>query len=127
MSSDPQVPPGPDPIEEPERTPAETTGGKPATSTPPASGVPFTRTAAVWWAILVGSLTLIVLLVFIAQNLDKTTVHFLGWKWNALVGIAFLVAAICGSLITVMAGTARMIQLRRAAKKHMRTSHTNHK
>lgn len=123
--SDPQVPPEPEPVEEPQRTPAETESGKPATSSPQVSPVPFTKTAAVWWAILVGSLTLIVLLVFITQNLDTTTVYFLGWKWNAPVGIAFLVAAICGSLITVMAGTARMVQLRRAAKKHMRANHPN--
>jgi uncharacterized integral membrane protein len=118
MSSDPQEPPKP--IEEPRHTPAGTKGTKPATSLPP---VPFTRTAALWWALIVGSLTLIVLLIFIAQNLNETTIHFLGWKWNAPVGIAFLVAAICGSLITVMTGAARMVQLRRAAKKHMRTHH----
>jgi uncharacterized integral membrane protein len=117
MSSDPQVPPNP--IEEPEHIPADTksSGG----SQPPPPSVPFTRTAAAWWALLVGSLTLIVLLIFITQNLNETTIHFLGWHWNTPVGVAFLVAAISGSLITVLTGTARMIQLRRAAKKHLRT------
>jgi uncharacterized integral membrane protein len=111
MTSDPQVPPPePSPIDESEPTPAEK------------SPVPFTKTAAAWWALTIGSLTLIVLLVFIAQNLHTTTIHFLAWTWNAPVGIAFLVAAICGSLITVMTGAARMVQLRRAAKKNLRTS-----
>ena len=121
MSRDPQEPPEPTPTEEPE--PAETEGSKPETGLPE-SVVPFTRTAAAWWALIVGSLALIVLLIFITQNLGETTIHFLGWQWNAPVGIAFLVAAISGSLITVMTGTARMMQLRRAAKKHMRSHHT---
>ena len=113
MSSDPQEPAEPTPTEEPEHTP----GGLPATA------VPFTKTAAAWWALIGGSLSLIVLLIFITQNLDEATIHFLGWHWNTPVGIAFLVAAIAGSLITVMTGTARMMQLRRVAKKHMRTHH----
>jgi uncharacterized integral membrane protein len=104
MTSEPQVP-------SPANEPAE----KPAV---PSSAIPFTRTAAAWWALIVGTLVLIVLLVFIAQNLETTTVHFLGWHWNAPVGVAFLVAAISGSLITVATGAARMVQLRRAAKKH---------
>lgn len=120
MSSDPQEPPTP--VEEPDDLPADTKDSKPAT--PGAPQVPFTRTAAAWWALIVGTLTLIVLLIFITQNLDETTIHFLGWRWNTPVGVAFLVAAISGSLITVMTGTARMMQLRRAAKKHMRTHHT---
>lgn len=120
MSSDPQEPPTP--VDEPEPVPADTKDSKPPTSV--AAPAPFTRTAAAWWALIVGSLTLIVLLIFITQNLDETTIHFLGWRWNAPVGVSFLVAAISGSLITVMTGTARMIQIRRAAKKHMRNHHT---
>jgi uncharacterized integral membrane protein len=81
--------------------------------------VTFTKTAAAWWALIVGALTLIVLLVFIAQNLDSTTIHFFGWAWATPTGIALLVAAICGSLITVMTGGLRMLQLRRAAKKNL--------
>jgi uncharacterized integral membrane protein len=115
MTSDPQVPPPePSPIDESES----------AKELPPTSPIPFTKTAAVWWALIIGSLTLIVLLIFIAQNLDTTPVHFLGWTWRAPVGIVLLVAAICGSLITVMTGTARMMQLRRAAKKGLRTDQT---
>jgi uncharacterized integral membrane protein len=123
MSRDPQEPPEPKPIEGPEHAPADPEGSAPASS-PPESPVPFTRTAAAWWALIAGSLSLIVLLIFITQNLNETTIHFLGWQWNTPVGVAFLVAAISGSLITVMTGTARMMQLRRAAKKHMRAHHT---
>jgi uncharacterized integral membrane protein len=123
MNRDPQEPPEPGPVEDPEHTPADTKGSEPATGRP-GSAVPFTRTAAAWWALIVGSLALIVLLIFITQNLNETTIHFLGWQWSTPVGVAFLVAAIAGSLITVMTGTARMMQLRRAAKKHMQSHHT---
>jgi uncharacterized integral membrane protein len=35
------------------------------------------------------------------------------------VGVAILLAAVCGGLLTVAIGTARMVQLRRAAKKNL--------
>ncbi len=114
MTSDAHLPPEPPP-ERPASRPVEDV-------TSPPQKVPFTKTAAAWWSLIAGVLILIVLLIFIAQNLDSTTVHFLGWRWSAPTGIAFLVAAICGSLITVLAGAARMFQLRRVAKKGLQTN-----
>ncbi len=124
MTSDPQVPP-----EQPPRpipaVPAEPASGV-ATPPPPAdSAVKFTRMAAAWWALAVGLLILIILLVFIAQNTGSITIHFLGLQWSSPLGIAFLLAAVGGALITVLAGTARMVQLRRAAKKNLK-AHTHH-
>ena len=97
----------------------------PTTSTTPAnlareSAVKFTRAAALWSALIVGFLILILLLVFIVQNTDSATVHFFVWEWNLPVGVAILLAAVCGGLLTVAAGTARIIQLRRAAKKNLK-------
>ena len=59
----------------------------------------------------------LLLLVFIMQNTDTTTVHLFGWSWNLPVGVAILFAAVGGGLVTVAAGTVRIFQLRRAAKK----------
>jgi uncharacterized integral membrane protein len=95
-------------------------GGAPVTAGPPKSALTFTRTAATWWALAVGVLILIILLVFIAQNTDSVPIHFLGWQWNSPIGVAFMLAAVSGALITLAAGTARIIQLRRAAKKDAR-------
>ncbi len=125
MTSDPQVPPEPTPHPTAERARLPgargmSSRGKEPMAVPPKSAVPFTKTAAAWWALIVGVLILIVLLIFIAQNLDSRTIQFLGWRWNAPTGIALLVAAICGSLITVLTGAARMVQLRRVAKKNLR-------
>ena len=86
----------------------------------PESAVKFTRAAALWSALIVGFLILIFLLVFILQNTNSATIHFFAWEWNLPVGVAILLAAVCGGLLTVAAGTARIVQLRRAAKKNFR-------
>jgi uncharacterized integral membrane protein len=128
VSSDP-LQPGmtPPPPAEP---PASSGKGAPPdpTATPgeylasPESAVKFTRAAALWSALIVGFLILILLLVFIMQNTDSTTIHLFGWAWNLPVGVAILFSAVCGGLLTVAAGTARIFQLRRAAKKNYKSS-----
>ena len=70
----------------------------------PESAVKFTRAAALWSALIVGFLILILLLVFIMQNTDSATIHFFGWHWNLPLGVAILLAAVCGGLLTVAAG-----------------------
>ena len=82
----------------------------------------FTRAAALWSAMIVGFVILILLLVFIMQNTDSATVHFFAWEWNLPIGVGVLLAAVCGGLLTVAAGTARIVQLRRAAKKNLRAT-----
>ncbi|OBK23049.1 hypothetical protein A5634_06300 [Mycobacterium asiaticum] len=79
----------------------------------------FTRAGALWGALTGGFLILILLLVFITQNMSSASFAFLGWRWTLPLGVAMLVAAIGGGLITVAVGTARMVQLRRAAKKNL--------
>jgi uncharacterized integral membrane protein len=85
----------------------------------PASEVKFTRAAALWTSLILGFLILIVLLVFITQNTASTPFTFLGWHWDLPLGVAILLAAVCGGLITALVSAARMFQLRRAAKKNL--------
>jgi uncharacterized integral membrane protein len=117
MSSDPYVP-------QPPVFPADTPVAPPAPPAPPTpnpeSAVKFTRAAALWSALIVGFVILIVLLVFIAQNTESTQFAFLGWHWSLPLGVAILLAAVLGGLIAVLAGTARIVQLRRAAKKNLK-------
>ena len=89
---------------------------KGAKSKEPAIG--FTRAGALWTALIAGFLILIFLLVFISQNTAETPFTFLGLHWSLPLGVAILLAAVGGGLLTVAVGTARIIQLRRAAKKH---------
>ena len=73
-----------------------------------------------WSLLILGFLILILLLVFIMQNTDSTTVNFFAWQASLPVGVAVLLSAVGGGLLTVAVGTARMIQLRRAAKKNLK-------
>lgn len=79
----------------------------------------FTRAGALWTSLIAGFLILILLLVFITQNTASTAFTFLGWHWTLPLGVAILLAAVGGGLITVAVGTARIVQLRRAAKKNL--------
>lgn len=108
MSSHPPASPS-----EPPPKPASKTG-----ATPKEPAIRFTRAGALWSSLIAGFLILILLLVFITQNTAETPFTFLGWHWNLPLGVAILLAAVVGGLITVAVGTARMLQLRRAAKKH---------
>ncbi|CAM4363773.1 putative integral membrane protein [Mycobacterium basiliense] len=79
--------------------------------------VKFTRAAALWSSLIAGFLILIILLIFIAQNTESTAFAFFGWHWSLPLGVAILLAAVGGGLLTVAVGTARILQLRREAKK----------
>jgi uncharacterized integral membrane protein len=112
MSSDPSVSPD-EPIPPTPPTP-------PPPATPSESAVKFTRAGALWSAMIAGFLVLVVLLVFITQNTESAQFAFLGWRWTLPLGVAILLAAVCGGLLTVAAGTARIWQLRRAAKRNLK-------
>ena len=110
MSSDSSVSPD---------QPPETTTPDPDSVAAPESAVKFTRAASLWSSLTAGFLILIVLLIFITQNTSSAQFAFLNLRWTLPLGVAILLAAVCGGLITVLAGTARIYQLRRAAKKNL--------
>ncbi|MCB0929197.1 MAG: DUF1049 domain-containing protein [Mycobacterium sp.] len=112
----------PDPPVEPSKPPAT-----PAVPAPEPSGhlvedeaSRLTRAGALWTALTLGFLVLILLLVFVVQNPDQVPFQFLGWHWNLSLGVATLFAAIAGGLVTVAVGMVRIIQLRRVAKKSLK-------
>ena len=111
MSSDSSASPDKPSAKNP--TVAAPAAGPPATD--PAAKL--TRAGALWTSLIAGFLILIVLLVFITQNTETSSFTFLAWHWSLPLGVAMLMAAIGGGLITVTVGTARILQLRRAAKK----------
>jgi len=117
MSSDPSVSP-----DQPPTTSAPVPDSAPAvpdSAPPPESAVKFTRAASLWTSLTAGFLILIVLLIFVVQNIDPAKITFLGWTGSLPLGVALLLAAVGGGLITVLVGTARIYQLRRAAKKNL--------
>lgn len=130
MSTEPPVsaseptPPGPPASPASPASPAPPAPPVDAPKTPaqPVSEVGFTRAAALWSAIFLGLLILIVLLIFVAQNTESASFAFLGWHWTLPLGVAILGAAVGGGLIAVLGGAARIFQLRRAAKKNLKAA-----
>lgn len=102
----------------PSQPPAKPAGAPRSGAAPKEPAIGFTRAGALWSSLIAGFLILILLLIFITQNTTSTPFQFLGWHWSLPLGVAILLAAVVGGLITVAVGTARILQLRRAAKKH---------
>jgi uncharacterized integral membrane protein len=78
----------------------------------PAHAAP-TRTSASWTAVVAAIVVLIGLVIFIAENTQRTTVSFLGIHGHAPTGVVVLVSAVVGAAIVAIVGTARILQLRR--------------
>lgn len=102
------------PGQQPDKPAPAPKAGKP----PKEPAIGLTRAGALWSSLVAGFLILILLLIFITQNTATTEFTFLSWHWSLPLGVAILLAAVVGGLITVAVGTARILQLRRAAKQH---------
>lgn len=80
-----------------------------------------TRASGFWASVVVGLLVLLILIVFILENGQRASVSFFGAHGHLPQGVALLLAAVIGGLIVVLAGMARILQLRNRARA-MRTS-----
>src|SRR5580698_2450836 len=86
------------------------------------SSVAPTRVSASWTAVVVAAFVLVLLIIFIAQNTQHSSVNFLGLHGTAPTAVVLLIAATAGALIVVIVGISRILQLRRAA--HSEASHS---
>ena len=77
-----------------------------------------TRVSASWTAVVVAALVLVLLVIFIAQNTQHSSVNFLWLHGGAPTAVVLLIAAAAGALIVVIVAIARILQLRRAASSH---------
>jgi len=73
-----------------------------------------------WTAVASAVVVLLLLLIFILQNQQTTTVAFFGLDARIPAGVALLFAAVAGALVVVVSGLARILQLRRVARRHRR-------
>jgi len=118
-----------DPVEQQESpTPVEgdprQTVPSPHEDPPPrAPSIPRTRAGSFWVSLIGGIIALVVILVFILENLHSTKVTFFGAHWKIPLGIDLLFAALLGGLIVFVAGATRILQLRRVARRQNRTPH----
>jgi uncharacterized integral membrane protein len=65
-------------------------------------------------------LLLILVLIFVLQNLSPASTSFFGVKWTIPLGLDLLLAALLGGVIAFLLGAARMLQLRRVARHYAR-------
>ncbi|WP_344690366.1 LapA family protein [Blastococcus jejuensis] len=85
---------------------------------PPARpSVPRTRTGVIWVTVCVGALLAVALIVFMVQNTQTVEVTFLGMTGSTSLALMLLIAAVGGVLVTLILGSARIIQLRHQAHK----------
>jgi putative membrane protein len=80
-----------------------------------------TRTSMVWTMVGIGVILLVAILVFILQNGQRVRVRFLMANGTLPLGVALLFAALLGALLVLVAGAARVLQLRVVARRHRRT------
>jgi uncharacterized integral membrane protein len=80
-----------------------------------------TRTSMVWTMVGIGVVLLVAILVFILQNGQRGRVRFLMVDGTLQLGVALLFAALLGALLMLVAGAARVLQLRVVARRHRRT------
>jgi uncharacterized integral membrane protein len=106
---------------------AEPGATPPGTATPPGPtpsaadhALKRTRAGGTWVAIACFAVLLLFLLIFILQNGHEVAVSYLGANGHVPLGVALLLAAVCGALLVVLAGMARILQLRVTARRHRR-------
>ena len=76
-----------------------------------------TTFSGLWIALTVAAIVLLALLVFIIENSQSVDIGFFGARWHISLGVAMLLAAICGVLLVAVPGYGRIIQLRRVLRK----------
>jgi lipopolysaccharide assembly protein A len=118
----------PDQVREPDRAPAATPGPAEPEMAAPAEAEPTlsqhtiepTRTSMVWTMVGIGVVLLVAILVFILQNGQRVRVRFLMVDGTVPLGVALMFAALLGALLVLVAGAARVLQLRVVARRHRR-------
>jgi uncharacterized integral membrane protein len=79
--------------------------------------VPRTRTGMAWVGIFIAALLGIALVVFIAQNTQRVEVSFLWMSVQTPLAVALLIAGVGSIMLTLIIGSARILQLRREVRK----------
>ena len=133
----------PSAMSDPNQTPAES--GLPAASGPPvapgdptpaplaAAGaappaahtplkIPRSRAGLAWKSLVPALVVLAVMLVFVFQNLQDAKISFLTFSARFPLALALLVAAALGALVVFLLGSVRIVQLRKAFRRHQATS-----
>src|SRR2546426_11921671 len=86
----------------------------------PYPGEAQTRLSGAWTALVVGVVVLVVILVFILQNLQSVEVHFLFLQGNLPLAVALHFAMVLGAVVVLAFGAVRVLQLPIVARRARR-------
>jgi uncharacterized integral membrane protein len=97
----------------------------PAGQGPGSAGHPLQRTrlGGAWVAIGCFVVVLLFLLFFILGNNYEVRIRFFGQHFDVPLGVALVLAAISGALLILLAGAARITQMRSRVRKHRKAEH----
>jgi uncharacterized integral membrane protein len=73
----------------------------------------------VWIGLIATALFVILLIIFIAQNSRRVSLHFFGWHGQFSLALTILLSAVLGVLLVAIPGSLRILQLRRALRKNV--------
>ncbi|SHE55630.1 Uncharacterized integral membrane protein [Ferrithrix thermotolerans DSM 19514] len=76
-----------------------------------------TRASALFIAVTLAAVILILLLVFVLQNLNSVPIYFLGLKGHLPLGVALIFAVVGGVLLSSVIASLRILQLRLRARR----------
>jgi putative membrane protein len=116
MTSDPQ------PTPPPETTPTPDGSAPPGSAPPPLPHhkIKRTRVGGLWVSVGFFAVVLLLLLIFILENGKTVDISYFGAHGHLPLGVALLLAAVCGALLVIFAAAARISQLRTVARRHRR-------
>ena len=93
-----------------------------AVAQPPTPTTRATGVARLWVSLALAIVLLVLLIIFIAENSRSVTISFLGIHGHISLGLALLIAAVVGAAVALLAGTGRILQLRREVRRAKRAS-----
>lgn len=101
-------------------TPEDTRVGRESEPRAPEDPLRGSRTSGLWIGVAVAAVLLVLLIIFIAQNTQEVQVAFLGWNGQTPLAVAILASVVTGLVIAAIAGSLRILQLRRRVKRSAR-------
>jgi uncharacterized integral membrane protein len=75
------------------------------------------RTSGAWFGVVGLAVLLLLLIIFIAQNTQSVQVSFLAWDGRAPLAVSLLIASLVGIVLALVAGSLRILQLRRRVRR----------
>jgi putative membrane protein len=120
LPASPPTGPAPGPAAAAPPLPSDVTTEPSGTSSAPQKEPRSSRTGRVWVAVCAAALLAVALIVFMLQNTHTVEVNFLGMSGSTSLALMLLIAAVGAVLLTLVVGSVRIVQLRRAVRRQQR-------